>query len=398
METVALRQWQQNALDVWGKTRHGVVAVVTGGGKTKFALACANLFLSESGVARVNIVVPSVALLDQWQIVLVDEFSAKEHEISVFGGGKASPSANKFNLMVINTARREAARLADGARTLLIVDECHRIASEENSRALAGHHNATLGLSATPERDFDQLFQDVVVPVLGPIIYRYDYTQALEDGVITPFNLTNVRVSMTDKESRDYESVTRRIAILARTKLSNGVGDAEERMKRLLRERARIGNNAVMRVPATIRIMDSHKRVRSLIFHEQIAAADVITYELNKRGHRAVPYHSGLGPHVRRDNLRLFRRGEVDVLVTCRALDEGIDVPDTRFALISASTSSTRQRIQRLGRVLRPAKGKEGADIFTLYATEPEAERLKKEEERLLGASSVSWKSYGVRA
>ena len=92
----------------------------------------------------------------------------------------------------------------------------------------------------------------------------------------------------------------------------------------------------------------------------------------------------------------MFRRGEIDVLVTCRALDEGINVPDASVAVLVASTASTRQRIQRLGRVLRPASGKEQALVYTIYATEPEADRLRQEAERLEGANEIRWLRIGA--
>ena len=66
-------------------------------------------------------------------------------------------------------------------------------------------------------------------------------------------------------------------------------------------------------------------------------------------------------------------------------------MPDASVAIITASTASTRQRIQRLGRVLRPAPGKTMATVYTVYATEQEAERLKVEATRLEGADGVRW-------
>jgi superfamily II DNA or RNA helicase len=133
------------------------------------------------------------------------------------------------------------------------------------------------------------------------------------------------------------------------------------------------------------------------VFHEQIDAANILTRTLANRNHRVAAYHSGLGAALRQDNLRMFRRGEIDVLVTCRALDEGINVPDASVAVIVASTSSTRQRIQRLGRVLRPAPGKTRAVIYTVYATEPEANRLQSEAADLDGAEAVRWLRVGAR-
>ena len=200
-------------------------------------------------------------------------------------------------------------------------------------------------------------------------------TRLYRDGVIAPFELANVRISLTEPEELAYSKLTRRIVPLFKRRQK---GEAvEEQLQRLLIMRARVSTAARNRYPATIKLLDRHRRERAIVFHEQIEAAEIfVTFKAD--GHRVAAYHSRLGPSLRQDNLRMFRRGEIDVLVTCRALDEGINVPDASVAIITASTASTRQRIQRLGRVLRPAPGKAMATVYTVYATEQEAERLKK--------------------
>lgn len=386
---IKLRGWQAAALKIWRDSDRGVVAVVTGGGKTWFALACVVDLLERKPDTSIVIVVPTTALLDQWVVVLTDDLGINSEDIATYGGGKRPGKPRLFNVMIINTARTASPEVAKSGPTFLIVDECHRSGSMDNAKSLRGPHIATLGLSATPERDFDDLFNEVVVPVLGEVIYRYDYRQALSDGVITDFDLTNVQVPLTDEEQTAYNGFTRKLAPLLRMREQGKLVD--DRIHTVLRNRARVSKSAVMRIPAAVKIIENHRRLKTLVFHEQIFAADAITQFLKERGHRVAAYHSNIGRHLRQDNLRMFRRGEIDVLVTCRALDEGINVPDASLAVVVASTSSTRQRIQRLGRVLRPAAGKEKADIFTVYATQPEAERLRQEEEGLEGANSVVW-------
>jgi superfamily II DNA or RNA helicase len=389
---IELRAWQREALDVWRRTHRGVVAVVTGGGKTWFALACVSDFLPRNPQTRVVIIVPTVALLDQWVVVLTDDLGVAPTEVAMYGGGHHATSPRQFNVIVLNTARQIAPIIAAKHPTFLIVDECHRAASMHNARSMAGEHVATLGLSATPERDFDDLFTEAVVPKLGPVIYRYDYRQALDDHVITPFELTNVHVPLTGDEQSQYDGYTRRLVPLFRQRER---GDqVDDRLHRVLRDRARVSTSAAMRIPIAMKIMEVNRRVRAIVFHEQIVAANAIASLLLERGHRATVYHSGIGSHIRQDNLRLFRRGEIDVLVTCRALDEGINVPDASLAVIVASTASTRQRIQRLGRVLRPWPDKKCAEIYTIYASEPEAERLRQEESGLEGVDVVNWQSH----
>jgi superfamily II DNA or RNA helicase len=81
--------------------------------------------------------------------------------------------------------------------------------------------------------------------------------------------------------------------------------------------------------------------------------------------------------------------------VTCRALDEGMNAPETTVGIIASGTASTRQRIQRLGRILRPAEGKSEAVIYTLYASDQEEERLLAEATDDSLCASVDWLQSG---
>lgn len=86
-----------------------------------------------------------------------------------------------------------------------------------------------------------------------------------------------------------------------------------------------------------------------------------------------------------------YRQGRIQVLVSCRALDEGFNVPETEIGIIAASTATHRQRVQRLGRILRPAGNKDHAIIYSIVAAAPEIRRLAKEAEDLEEIAEVTW-------
>jgi superfamily II DNA or RNA helicase len=260
-----------------------------------------------------------------------------------------------------------------------------------------GIFKATLGLSATPERQYDEGFATFIAPVLGPLIYDYTYRDAANDAVISPFSLTNVHVEMLPDEEEKYRKLSRRISIASR-KADPQATEPDEYLRRLLQQRAAIYATATMRIPVAVRLVEIHRGERAVVFHERIDAANKILELLRQRGHRATIYHAGIGSVIRRDNLRLFRKGIFDVLVCCRALDEGINVPEASVAVIASSTASNRQRIQRLGRILRKAKGKDAATVYTLFATEEEEKRLIKEESELEGVTTVTWQRGRVSA
>lgn len=383
------RDWQRAALERWLTWHRGVASVVTGGGKTIFAFLCMAEFNREHPDGRYIILVPTITLLDQWYVSLREDLGVEEADIACFSSQEKAAKAAKINLLVINTGRTAVRKMSRGQPCFLIVDECHRAGSPENAKALAGDFVAALGLSATPEREYDEGFQKYVVPALGAVIFEYGYVQAFEDKVITPFDLVNVQIDFLPHEKAEYDKLTRRAAVLfQKAKIDP---EAESKLKRVLQKRAGVSAQARMRIPVAAKIAEENRGTHTIIFHERIASANALYAILKKRNHSVCLYHSKIAPNWRRDNLRLFRRGVFDVLISCRALDEGMNVPETAVAVIASSTASVRQRIQRLGRVLRPARGKSKATIYTLFATELEKTRLTAEAERLEGVATILW-------
>lgn len=391
--TVQPRPWQLEALQRWEVSRRGIAAVVTGAGKTVLAEMCMQSFVSKLPDARIIVVVPTIALLDQWYVSLREDLTVPDADIATFSG-RARDAPSRVNILVINTAREVAPSLVAGTNSFLIVDECHRAASPVNSLVLNGDYQATLGISATPEREYDSGFEEVLIPALGPVIFRYDYPDAVSDGVIVPFDLINVAIPLLAAERSEYDRLTKRIAVLIRR--ARRGDDVDNALKRALRQRAAVSANASFRIPTAVKLVEQSKGVRTLVFHERIAAAEAILAALRAKGISATIYHSKISEPVRRDNLRMFRRGLFDVLVTCRALDEGTNVPETAVGVIASSTATKRQRIQRMGRVLRPALGKSNAKIFTIYATDVEEERLAREVLSLAGEQVVTWQRASV--
>ena len=167
-----LREWQEQAFPLWWSKKRGIIKVVTGGGKTFFAIHCLNKYLEENPDKSVLIVVPSIALLDQWYENLSQSF--KNKEISLNGGGEKTKSITKVCITTIDSLKNIFDDI-QAEETLLIVDECHKIGTEKRGEMLTNNWHATLGLSATPERDYDDNFYIIIKKILGDIIFDYDY-------------------------------------------------------------------------------------------------------------------------------------------------------------------------------------------------------------------------------
>lgn len=374
------RAWQLEALERWEKAgRRGIVGVVTGGGKTVFALSC----IERIKPSAVLVVVPTAALLDQWWEEAASYFDLDYDEINVVTG-RRNLRVGTINIAVLNTAAKLASRPTPSC--FLIVDECHKAASEHFKAVLGIDTFASLGLSATPERPYDEGLKDVLVPALGDVIYTYDYADALRDGVIVPFTLHNIVFDLEEERQREYDRLTRTIA----RSIDRFGCEAPETVALFLR-RARVLNLSLNRVRIAVKLIAANPGKRTLVFHEDIEACEVIHQVLRENGVKSGLYHSRQPLKERAITLGRYRRGDIDVLVTCRALDEGFNVPETELGVIAASTATRRQRIQRLGRVVRPSPGKQTATIYTLVASGPEIARLKEEEKALEGVAEVKW-------
>lgn len=356
------------------------MSVVTGGGKTVFALSC----IDRIRPIATLIIVPTAALLEQWWEEAASYFDLDLDEINIVTGSLRF-RLGAINIAVLNTAAKLAETMQQH-NCFVIVDECHKAAAAQFRTALQVNTIASLGLSATPERPYDEGLQDVLVPALGPVIFTYDYVDALRDGVIVPFELKNIVFELEEDRQAEYDKLSKAIA---RSVSQHGVN--ADKTIALFLKRARVLNLSLNRVRLALRLAAANRGKRTLIFHEDIEACNLIHGVLSENGVKSGVYHSKMRLRARASMLGQYRRGEIDVLVTCRALDEGFNVPETEIGIIAASTATCRQRIQRLGRVLRPAKGKVAASIYTLVATSPEIGRLKEEEERLEGVAAVTW-------
>ena len=381
MPRLELRNWQTEALAKWEYSNNrGIVRVVTGGGKTVFALACIDFI---KPIATL-VIVPTEALLEQWWEEAANYFDLALDEVNIVTGSLRF-KLGAINIAVLNTAARLPEKIKKH-KCFLIVDECHKAASENFRMALNVNPIASLGLSATPERQYDDWLNEVLVPALGPIIFDYDYKDALRDGVIVPFHLKNVVFELEDKCQNEYNKLSKSIALSAQK-----YGPESERTISLYIKRARVLNLSSSRISLTLKIVATHRGKKTLIFHEDIEACNVIHTVLAENGVNSGVYHSKMTLRAKAAVLSQYRNGEISVLVTCRALDEGFNVPETELAIIAASTATRRQRIQRLGRVARPVRGKTGATVYTLVATESEIGRLKEEEHNLEGVATVTW-------
>lgn len=413
------------ALERWHAARdRGVIEAATGTGKTAVALgAIADLHQQHGDRLRVAIVVPSKVLASQWRTELVQKLGLRSDQI----GEQHSDVERRWDqqpvlLTVIDTARTALSQVLTGwtrggRHSLLVVDECHRSGSEYNAQIFDGRYDASLGLSATPERPDGA--HDRVYGGLGRPIYRYPLRRALDDGILAPVLSVNLYVDFDTTEQARWTSLTDSIGVAFRSfAAQNGLSGptdvlaeavrlaadddaAASHLLKLITQRRVLLTSARARLACQRSLLEwtSEERRRALVFHESIAAAEISHEILVDLRVAAGIDHSKLAKADRARAMSRFRSGQSQVLVAVRALDEGVDVPEVDTAIISAGTRSRRQRIQRLGRILRAKPGKQALVFTILVRGTHEEAAVGGRDAALLGADRVRhhrWPAVGT--
>ena len=305
-----LRDWQEKAFPLWWSKKRGIVKVVTGGGKTFFAIYCLKKYLDEEPNKNVLIVVPSIALLDQWYENLTHSFNDKD--ISLNGGGEQTDAATKICISTIDSLKNIINDI-DAESTFLIVDECHKIGTEKRGDMLTNNWHATLGLSATPERDYDDNFYIIIKKILGDIIFDYDYIDAREDEVIVNFKLLYGYAALLPEEEAKYKKFTKSIQRRAATIGGQNMDDYP--LKMLIFNRARLVKNSKNRIPYGVELIQKYKRDSWIVFTENKKQAKDFNDIINKKGFKSGIYNTDLKDDERQENLENFKSGKLLSLI-----------------------------------------------------------------------------------
>lgn len=403
-----LYTWQKKCLEAWRENRYrGIIHVVTGAGKTVFALATIDELKSRYPDVRIRIVVPTIPLANQWKTALMHHMRDETWRPGFFGGGRNDNPDQRVMLYIINSARDSLAGhirrdLALKRPVFLICDECHHYQSKENRKIFdfltpairEGNLYHSLGMSATP---FGTANDAVLTSSLGDEIYRYDFNAAAADGVISPFTVCEISASFLPKERKEYVEISDKIGFQLKRLFfyyPHLKGLSESRFMKMVTaiardtdmdpenpataflmlayQRKKITNLAKARLRCALSLVQSlHDTDRILIFCERISQAEEMLSLLRRQyGNACSLYHSGMTKEARKRILEAFRTGQSRILVSCRCLDEGIDVPDANVGIVFSSSAVARQRVQRLGRVIRRSQDKATACLYYIYIRE----------------------------
>jgi DNA phosphorothioation system restriction enzyme len=399
-----LRPYQIDAIRAWSKAGgKGIFAMATGSGKTLTALTLASKVAEKNSPLMIIVVCPFINLCRQWLREMAafglqqpvacfegkDRWEAELEE----GYQKLSVGISHVHAIVTTNATfqsqsfqaRIQPRIATAAvHHLLIADEVHNLGAERGRRALPEGIAMRLGLSATPERHYDPVGTSAVLDYFGSIVYEYPLSLAIADGRLCRYRYYPIPVVLTDAETDAYEELTAKL-----TKFFSHDRDDIEMQQgamRLLIKRARLLAGAENKLTALSRIIATlaepprkaifycgDGRTTDAIADEEVRQIQAVSRLLGeKHGLRVRNFTFRESTEEREEILRDLTSGFLDGVVAIRCLDEGIDLPDLRMGFLLASSTNPRQFVQRRGRLLRNAPGKDRAVIYDFFIEPPD--------------------------
>ncbi|MDZ8028212.1 MAG: DNA phosphorothioation system restriction enzyme [Nostoc sp. DedQUE01] len=414
--SLQLRQYQQEAIASWfANNGRGTLKMATGSGKTITALAIACELYQQINLQVLLVVCPYRHLVTQWArecekfnlqpILAFENLRTWQSQLSTQIYNLRSGSQRFVTVITTNSTL-----IGDGfqsqlkyfpAKTLIIGDEAHNLGAPKLEESLPRRVGLRLALSATPERYFDDLGTQSLFDYFGPVLQpEFTLRDAIACGALVHYLYYPVLVELTEAESIAYLKLTKRIgrSLLYRERENGQPGDFEdnEDLKPLLMQRARLIGAAENKLNALRDLMTTRRETSHTLFYcsdgsqeagqrsslrQLKAVAKILGVDL---GYKVSTYTAQTSLEEREILRHQFESGELQGLVAIRCLDEGVDIPAIKTAVILSSSGNPRQFIQRRGRVLRPHPSKERATIFDMIVLPPDLDRETIEVERNL--------------
>ena len=348
---------QEEAKALFLEHKHGVLEMATGTGKTRTAINIMSALFSTGMIGGAIISTDGTDLLDQWRKEIerwnlkqqtryrVLRHFAPHHEMSDF-----TLNPNGAVIVLSRSALKNLMKSLPEAKRkqlLIVHDEVHGLGSADNRETLLGQHQSfgyRLGLSATPEREYDEEGTAFLEKEIGPILYKFGLKEAIERGILCEFDYRPLSYDLTEDDKARLQAVYQKKA----ARLHDGRPMSDEEVWRDIA-------NVYKTAEAKPFVFD-----KFLHEHPEILKSTIVFVETMEYGTRVLPmihrhtylYRTYYGDDER-SNLVEFASGNIDCLITCHRISQGIDINNLKNVILFSSARSKLETIQRIGRCLR---------------------------------------------
>lgn len=392
-----LDKWrhQDDAVVAFMAAERGVLHMATGTGKTRTTIRICAELLDRGEVDTVIVSTYGNDLLDQWYgdlLSLVGERSPRPTLLRHYDRYKDRERfvLNPKNtvLLVSRSALAPALRRlrpGEAERTIVVHDEVHKLGSPSNRRELSGLSDAVrfrLGLSATPEREYDSDGTAFIEAHVGPVIFEFGLDDAIRRGILAPFDYHPLPYVPDASDGLRLQAVHKKKA----AREAAGTPMAPEDVWTAL---AYVYKTSRAKIPVFADFVSENEGLleRCIVFVETRDYGEAVLRVLHRFRHDFHTYYGGQDSGV----LDRFARGDLECLVTCHRLSEGIDVQSLRTVVLFASSRTKLETIQRIGRCIRtdPADPSKVAHVIDFVRPPESPPNADDERRRYLEALSL---------
>lgn len=384
-EPIELYDYQKEAIQSWAdKGFRGFYVMATGTGKTWTAIYSAKRLLEEHKCLIV-IAAPYKHLVRQWAEDVKSLFPDAETELissenpQWYTVSKRLILAQRYNpkkqIILITTIKSFYSEKFDDVinlseeEKLLIVDEAHRFTQRPES--LKQTYRYMLGLSATPINGKHNEGGLDLLEFFGGQAYNLPIEEALERHFLVPYNYFPIFVSATATEEENFNALSSKMAGC----FHENVLIDRERFVKYVRARLRIMSMAEEKIARIREFINCVKEKDHFVVYcgdghlfdeqdEEIRHIQFVQNQMDDMGIKTSKFTASENMDRRMELVDMFNKQEIDAMVAIRCLDEGINIPSIKSALILSSNDDYREFVQRRGRILRKHKGKKSADIY----------------------------------
>lgn len=363
--TLNLRKWQIDCLDIFLKKKKLVAAVTTGAGKTIFAISVIKQIRKENPNYNILIVVPKIILLETLWLPELNKHNIGINQVGVFYG-----FAHEFSKITLTTTK-SVHKIPLEAFDVIIVDECHHFTSPSLMKILKHKFIYKLGLSASIYNEEGKHWQ--LLKLFDYNIYKYGTREAIRDGLINTFYFTDVAVKIDEPEIKlKYESLQQNVKALM-----GKVGGFDNYLKlpadnkdklalqKLFNDRNELILNYKKKISIAADIIEKHKHEKILVFNQYNKVSTKLTWLLVDKKIKSFIIDSHVKMEDRMNIIKDYERGKFNVLLTSKVFDEGYNLAGIQTIIILSGSSTQRQTIQRIGRVLR--KKETPSNIYQIF-------------------------------
>lgn len=379
----ALRGYQIDCIKSWlNSDCKGMIEMATGTGKTFVAIACIGEIITRINPKNLCIVIvcPYIHLIDQWNENLI-KFN--------YSGFKAYGNVNFWklrlgdliltlnshiidNLIILTTyntfSSDEFIELMIKVKTplMLIADEVHSAGSQFRREGLLNEYKFRIGLSATPKRYFDDEGTNFLFQYFGNTVYEFSLEKAIREKYLVPYEYHPYYVDLTDEEFDEYRKITKKMAKYFSGKEEINLNDEFFKLYAIQRQKI-IVNSSQKLIMFKSLINQIYGSLDHCLIYCSERQIDLVQEILNSIPiiSQRITYRENI--EKRNEYFENFDKGIYKAIVAINILDEGVDIPSTKMAILLSSSGNPKQYIQRRGRVLRPYKGKDKSIIYDIF-------------------------------